>query len=95
MLLCACMYDTHTHIHMVRVWYITDILDCELRCYTRLYCKMAPEVIPEHAIYKTFPGGACPQTPLVIHETYTFNVHVTPLLEILATGLLHLSLGEM
>ena len=28
MLLCACMYDTH--IHTVCVWYITDILHCEL-----------------------------------------------------------------
>ena len=47
---------------------------------------------------KKIYGGACPQTPLVLRscmQIYTFDIHVTPLQEILATGLLHLSLGRM
>ena len=35
---------------------------CSYYCY-----KMAPEAIPKHLISKNFLGGACPQTPLVLH----------------------------
>ena len=36
-----------------------------------------------------FPGGACPQTPLVLHAYAYIHAHiyVTPFLKILATGL--------
>ena len=45
---------------------------------------MALEAISEHLISKKFPGGVCPQTPLVLHayacmHACTPYTHVTPL----------------
>ena len=39
--------------------------------------------------FKKFAGGACPQTPLLLHAcaNYIPGYTVTPLLKILATGL--------
>ena len=50
---------------------------------------MASETISEHL---KFPGGACPQTPLVLHayaciHTNHADIHVTPFLKIMAMGL--------
>ena len=52
--------------------------------------KMAWEAISDDLVSKIFPGGACPQTTLlfVCLCMHTFISHVTPLLKILATGLL-------
>ena len=36
---------------------------------------------------KKFPGGACPQIPLVLHAYACIHTHYTPLLKILAMGL--------
>ena len=41
------------------------------------YCfcpKMAPETISEHLISKKFPGGASPQTPLILHACLLMHI---------------------
>ena len=43
---------------------------------------MSSETTSEHLIFKKFPGGACPQTPLALHAYVciysTSDLHVTP-----------------
>ena len=52
---------------------------------------MASEAISGNLISKKFPKGVCRQTPLVFHA-YAYiihaHIHITPLLKILATGLI-------
>ena len=59
---------------------VLDHLSCNkylLVCVTFMHThwsvdgpKIASKVLPEHLDVKIFPGGACPQTPLVCMMSY-------------------------
>ena len=94
---CTCIHDTHTYI-----WYVYGILQTS---YTVSYvailgstAKWPQKQSQSMQFIINFWGSMPPDPPSLTRscmQTHTFDIHVTPLQEILATGLLHLSLGGM
>ena len=71
----------------MHVWTDKTWMQYSASCVTTT-ALLVPKWLQKHSQSQKFPGGACPQTPLVLHAYAQIRHLCNPAFKILATGLL-------